>query len=237
MTWVLLMKSALFAELRMWHSKDGTRFAGEYVAERLDRYYFRDQNGETRTIAVDDLVPNDEKYIRTLVPPDMDVRFRKKEFIPQGQYADPDTTVIDGTLTITKTSRKPFLGKLHGELYYVGEEVATDHYMILAKNKFSLAFPDSDEREPVNEIRLTAEARVYEEYNRMGLRGREYDGYAAVIFSTSGELVLFETDLHWLTEEKLEAFRELEEFNFFREDCKKTNVPRPQYYRSRGYKS
>lgn len=228
-----LLQTVSFGEMRIWHSIDGTRFVGEYEAERLDRYYFRDENGKTRTIPVKDLVPNDERYIRTIVPPEIKVDFRKKAYIPQGTYADKDVTVIDGQLEIRKIGRKPFYGKLRGELCYVGEEVATDHYMMLAKKKFSVEFPDSEN--PTVDITLRAEARVYEEYNHIQMRGRNYEGYAVFIFSSTGELIAFDTDLSWLTKENLEAFRQLDEFNFFNESCQKQRVPRPKYYVSRGY--
>lgn len=228
-----LLQTVSFGEMRIWHSIDGTRFVGEYETERLDRYYFRDEDGKTRAIPVKDLVPNDERYIRTIVPPEIRADFRKKEYVPQGTYADKDVRVVDGTLKVKKVSRKPFYGKLKGELVYVGAEVATDHLMILAKKKFTVAFPESED--PEVEVQLQAEARVYREYNHVQVRGRKYGGYVALLFSQTGELIAFETDLSWLTKENLEAFRKLEEFNFFDESCKKTRVPRPDYYVSRGY--
>lgn len=234
---LLLFQVPLFAEMRMWRNIDGTGFVGEYVTERLDRYYFQDKDGETQIIPVKSLVPNDEKYIRTIIPPKIEIRFKKNEYIQQGEYADADMTIIEGLLEITKVSRQPFYGKFNGELYYIGDEVATDDHMILAKNKFVVQFPEEDEKNPTVKVRLQAEARAYHEYNGIQVRGRSFGGYVAVLFSSTGEIMEFKTNINWLTDNKIEAFLQLEEFNFFNEDCQKRPVPRMKNYKGRRFMS
>ena len=230
---LFLLPVWLVAEMRLWRSKDGECFNGEYVTERLDRYYFRDLDGKTRIVPVEDLCLNDVKYIQTLAPPKMRLTCRVQKNSPEGRYADPDTEIIEGTLVVEKTGRQPFDGTLTGEVYLIGDEVATDHYKMLAKKKFTFKFPEG--KKPSFEIKLSGNARVYEEYNGLGIRGREYEGYVAVIFSPTGDVAEFKTDINWMTLEKLEALRQLELFNFFNEKCQKTAVPRlkyvPRWYR------
>lgn len=230
---LFLLQAPLFAEMRMWRGIDGTAFMGEYLTERLGRYYFKDEDGKTRNILAKDLSPLDRKYIQSVIPPKVKFLFKKKEYTQEGTYADKDTKIIEGVLTITKASRQPWSGKLDGALYYIGDEEATDDYRTLAKKKFVLQFPNLDEKDPTVVVKLQAKARVYEEYNYIQIRGSSYEGYLVVLISSDGEVVEFDTDIRWLTEDKIDAFLQLKEYEFFDEDCKKRPVPRPDNYTGR----
>ena len=109
--------------------------------------------------------------------------------------------------------------------------MATDDYMMLAKKSFPIRF--SDDGGSTVEVEMVAKARVYDEVNRLEVRGRNYEGYLLVVLDPDGEILELKTNLNWLDDDKLEAFRRFKVFNFFNEDCKKVSTPRPRYYNDR----
>ncbi len=229
----ILLAGGVFSETRVWQTLDGRSFIGEFERQDSKKLYFRDENRDIQIVSATNLIPSHLRYIRTQIPPEIALSFRAKKSVPKGVYADKDVTIIDGTARITNASRYPFEGELRGELYFVGKEVATDIYMMLAKEQFVIRFPDT--KKQVFEYKMSAKARVYLEFNFFEMRGRDYDGYLLVVLGPSGEILETKTDLKWLKDDNIDRFRTLEVFNFFREDCKKRSVPRPKYYNSRGF--
>ncbi|MBI9021235.1 MAG: hypothetical protein JEZ10_08290 [Verrucomicrobia bacterium] len=231
---VVLLHGAAFAEIRVWHDKDGNYFEGEFVREQLGKVYFKDTSRQTRSIEVTNLAPQSLGYIRTMIPPELEIDFSKNEKNKErNENASPQDqiVVVTGTVKISPAGRTSFEGILRGELYLVGAEVATDDYMMMAKESFPIRFPA--ERNPSVEFTMSAIARVYEEYNGSQTRGRNYEGYVVVILGPNGDVIKTETNLSWLDDEEFEAFRKLPVRSFFDEDCRKRSVPRPNYYEGR----
>jgi hypothetical protein len=234
----ILLMSAVFsgtvsAEMRVWQTADGRSFKAEFLREKFGLFYFRDENQQIQKVTVTDLVPSHVRYIRTMIPPEITLSYRKKMYKEKGRNADQDVTLVDGTVKITKSGTTPFEGVLSGELYFVAKEVATDHYMMLARKKFAIRFPKG--KNQAFEFTMSARTRVYNEYNNLQTRGRNYEGYLLVVTSPSGDILGIKTDLGWLDEDKIPTLRRFDVFNFFDKDCRKKSVPRPKYYSGRGF--
>ena len=223
-----LLQGVSFAEMRAWHCNDGTLIQGEYIGRPAQGLFsFRSPSGEIQLIAATNLVANQLKYIQDKIPPKIEIQFRKKLNKEKGTYADPDKTLINGTLRIRKIGRDPFGGTLQGELYYIAKEVATDDHMMLAVGKFPIRFPDTEDQ--TVEFSMSAETRKYDEVNAIEIRGRNFEGYLAVVLGPSGEVLATQTDLKWLDAEEVKTMRTFHSFTFFDESCRKKSTPRMQY--------
>lgn len=229
-TLILLCGSA-FSEMRVWREVSGESFVGEYVREKFEKFYFKDTEKQVRTVDASQISPIDLKYIRTMIPPKITVSLKKKsdrvELLPEAITGEMDERIFDITVNISirKTSPAPFEGVLRGELYLVGQEVATDHHRMLLKNVFPIMFPKDGK--PIFEYTAIGRARMYMEYGGEEMRGNEYEGYALFIYGADGKMMELQTDLEVLKDEtKIDTFRQLRENWFFKENCKKSSVPR-----------
>lgn len=221
------------AEMRVWQTEEGRSFKGEYLREQFGLFYFRGEDKQIQKVSVTNLIPSHVRYIHTMIPPKMMLSFRRNLSQEEGRYADPDVRLVDGIAEIKKISRKPFEGVLSGELYIVAKEVATDDYVMLVKKKVAVRFPVT--KNPTVEIKFSARTRVYEEYNKIETRGRNYEGYLLVVTDPSGEILEMKTNLSWLDKEELSTFRRFNVFTFFNEECREQSVPRPKHYTGRGF--
>ncbi len=141
--------------------------------------------------------------------------------------ADDVVDVVTATLTISKISAAPFNGTLQGEIYIVGKEAEADEFKLMHKRTFPVRFPPG--KKSSVEVAASTVLRTYPSWNQIEIRGQEYGGYVAVVLDTQGNVLEMESDLSWLTEEKLSAFRNLEVLYWFDEDCKKRTPSRPQH--------
>lgn len=221
------------SEMRIWQAKDGSRFKAEYIREHLGKYYF-DTGRSTVSVAVTNLIPDDVTYIRTMIPPKIDVRVATKTKDEEGEWKDDYVKITTATVDIKKRSDHPFEGVLRGELYLVGKEIATDDYVLVAKNGFPIKF-SSDDGKPEFEYSTSVSVRGgYTDYDEE-TRGRYYKGYLLVVLGPNGDVIDTKTDLRWLTEDKVDKLRQFNVFNFFDENCRKRSVPRAQRHSSWSY--
>lgn len=237
---LLFICGAASADMRVWRDKSGTSFVGEFIREKFDKFTFKDQDKKVHTILISDMSDNDLTFIRTMVSPSVTVEVKIKREVAEfcaeafnGGAGDISLVEIFSTVTVKKKSPTPFEGILKAEFYLVGDEVMTDHHKMLKTDIFAVRFPNNTKDPFVFES--MAEAFEYEEYGDIGQRGNQYGGYALFVYAPDGSLLASDTNLGYLKDpEAVENFRKLRVGEFFKDNCKKTSVPRPpdhEYYR------
>lgn len=214
---ILFMGTSVFAESRLWKDTDGNEYQAEYVRELFDKVTLKTDDGKEVRLPVEDLSEHDQKYLRVMVPPNMEIDFSKSTYIkakPQemGDLDKDTVTVFSSQLTITKDSNRPFTSRLEAELFLIGEEVVMDEYKILlSKTDSSFLLPQEKGESHVFKT-APIELQVYTEYDN-SRRGPVFIGYLVVIKDWQGNTVKVQTDIPWL-EDKVDELRTLYERGF-----------------------
>jgi hypothetical protein len=237
----LLRADFAYAEMRVWEDSAGKQVKAEFVRELFGSVELRRPDGSLHSIPVENLSALDIKYLRTRIPPEveLEVRTQKRAKERSGnatraefeQFSD-EIYIVTATVRIRQTSSAEFDGILRAEVYLIGEEVATDHYRLSGKGASQVRFTEENKRE--YEFEVSADFRVYEEYNRLQTRGAEYAGYMVVVVDPMGNILNTQTDLSWIEgEDEINNLRKFHVDTFFDETIRKRSVPRPLYYDSR----
>ena len=212
---VLMLGLPTFSEVRIWNDKNGNSYEAEYVKELFDKLTLKTTDGREVRVPIEDLSEHDQKYLRVMVPPNLELDFTKKTRIkpkpPEMGDLDHDVvTILTGKATITKDSKRPFTSGLKAELYLFGEEVAESKYKILlSRTEDSFLLPEK-KGDSVELKTKPIELQVYTEYDGITRRGPVYIGYLIAIFDRQGNVVHVKTDITWLSgEEKVEQVRAL----------------------------
>lgn len=231
---VLMLNGHAYSEMRIWHIKSGVYFEGEFERESLGKFYFSQGKGK-KSISVDEanLVAKDLEYIRTMIPPKISIKVSSKTSAASGTYADPNEEVTTTDLTISKVSKEEFKGVLRAEFYMVAKEVAGPEHVVVGKEIFPVKFPDDGNED--FEYSMTVRTSQYADRIGDVERGRNYEGYAVFVFGPGGKILGMKTDLGWLDDEKIEAFRQFDVMSFFDDECRRKSTPRPPYTASRDY--
>lgn len=233
-----------FAEFRTWQDIKGNKYDAEFVHELFDKVTLRDAKGKEYRIAVEDLSDHDQKYLRVMVPPELEIKFSKKTDLkpkPWELYnSDNDTTyIIRPEVEIHKLSRRPFTSGLRAELFIVAKELDGENYILLSKTDASFLLGDQNDNTYIMKAD-PVEVMVFTEYNQQR-RGWEYSGHLVAVSDSRGNVVQTDTDIDWLTADKVENLRELylrgkasiHSRHFDKETVQKAPVPRPDYYTAR----
>jgi len=236
----ILLYGPVCSEMRIWEDRDGNRYKAEFVREFFNKLTIRDVNGKEYRFTVDDLSEHDQKYIRVMVPPVMEIGFLKKTRIkpkpPELSDDDNDTiTILSAAVAIAKKSKRPFTSRLTAEVYLIAGEVDGENYVLLDRFESGFLFAQEDIHEFKTEpIEVTA----YTEYTNQR-RGEEFLGYLVAVSDARGNIVQISTDIDWLSD-KVKRLRDLylrgrasRYIRHFNRDVQKTEVPRPVYYSSR----
>lgn len=224
---VCVIGATAFAEMRIWHTKDGSRFEAEFLREKPGKIFLKGIDKQNFTLAITNLVANDIKYIRTQVLPEVAIQFsktiRERERSDYARQTD-NAMEVTAEVLVQRTSRALFDGQLKGEVYLIAKEVATDDYRLFSKKGFVVRF-DGESREFTFETK--AVVINYEEYTTEQ-RGAIYEGYVVILFDLQGKPMASDTNLAWMDEPRIEALRTLPVPAFFDQMCNKRAVPRPR---------
>lgn len=221
--------------MRVWEEKSGLQIKAEFVREIFGEIELRRPDGSLYSIPWENLSALDAEYVRTVIPPEVQLTVRKNEkakvrnekFVRAGD----SMTTITIDVTVRKKSREPYNGVLRAEVYIVGQEVATDDYRLLGKSTSKVLF--TDENRGLYSFSTSADSHVYEEYNEIETRGAEYAGYLVVVVDSAGNKLAVEKNLSWLEDDDVDKLRRFYIGAFFDETCRKRSVPRPKYYEDR----
>ncbi len=194
---------SVFSEMRVWKDKAGKTYEAEYVRELFDKLTLKTAGGKEIRLPVKDFSEHDQKYLRVMVPPNLEIDFSKKTSIKPKPIEmfdqDNDTvTILSTTVKIIKDSKRPFTSGLKAELFLIAEEVAETQYKILL-TKTDRSFLLPEEKGDSYEFKTKPiELQVYTEYDESSRRGPVFVGYFIVVTDKQGNVVQEKTDVLWL---------------------------------------
>lgn len=231
------------AEIRTWTDVKGKEYQAEFLRELFDKVTLRDAQGKEYRVAVEDLSEHDQRYLRVMVPPQIEIAFTRKVeqmTVPWDLWHEDNAvmTKVSGEIAIQKLSKRPFTSRLSAEVYLVAKEVDGDNFVLLGKTDSSFLF--TDDAQNVHKFKAEpVSTRVYNEYNGVQRRGEAYAGYLVVVSDARGDIVGTKTDLgDWIkVPETIVNLRELSVrgaasvySRHFDKTGKKTEVTRPKPY-------
>lgn len=237
----LLYGSIAVAEMRVWEDTSGKQVKARFDRELFGSVELRRPDGSLYSIPLENLSPQDLRYLRTRIPPEIEIEVRtlkrekernknatRSEF---EQFSD-EIEVVTANVLIRQKSSADFEGALRAEIYFIGREVATPEiYRLSAKSTAQVRLTEENQRKFA--FGSSADFRIYEEYNK-DTRGADYVGYLVVVLDAMGKKLKTRTNVSWLDEdEKIDALRKFYVDAFFDANCRKRSVPRPSYYDAR----
>lgn len=192
-------------ELRVWEDVDGNRFEGRFLRELFGRLSIEAEDGSTRTFELKKLSELDQKYLRVMVPPEMQTEVRTKSIpAPPRPATDRQEVFYDdhqATVLITKKSQRPFTSRLKVEIFMVAEEIEGDHYILLDRTEKEILLPTiSKGAEFEFKSRIVRTMRFRGAISEQ-IKGEEFCGYLLVISTMQGDIVLTKSNLPALFED------------------------------------
>ena len=231
----LIITTAESYQMRVWEDVNGLQIKGKFIREIFGSIEIRRPNGELHSITIEELSAEDLTYVRTLIPPEVEILVRSSESAKERNeefiWANDKVTVVSANVEVRKKSRSPYQGTLKAEIYLIGKEMVTGAYTLAGMATSRVHF--TDENKGRYTFKTSAIYRVYEEYNELEIRGASYEGYLVVVVDPQGNKIATETDLSWLLDENINKIRNFYVGIFFNENCNKRSVPRPKYYDGR----
>lgn len=231
------------AELRTWQDNAGHKYEAEFVRELFDQVTLQDAAGKEYRIAVEDLSEHDQKYIRVMVPPPLEINVKTSIVHKPSPWDlfnedNPIILSITGQIAVQKTSRRPFTGGLTAEFYLIGRDIDAKTHVLLNKTEAPILFTEQNSGQCVFKSD-TAETRIFTEDNKFQRRGEEYVGYLLVIADANGKVLDTRSNVgDWITDPNtVAALRELAirgaasvRSRYFDKTGHKAEVPRPKPY-------
>ncbi|MGE4489726.1 MAG: hypothetical protein AB7E95_09300 [Kiritimatiellales bacterium] len=231
---IFLVNCSAVAAERAWAKKDGTSFKAEFVKEIFGSAMFKTSDGGKLFVDISDLSQTDVTFIHTMVPPKVEISFSKRSGLKERSIFardEDEIEIVTGAVSVRKVSKAPYEGKVTVEVFMIGREIATPEvYYLLDRKRETFIF--DEEKKNIHVFEVPVEVRWYREYNNQS-RGRKFAGYVAIVTDSNGVDFGFSSDLDWITEDKVESLRKLRAHNFLSKRCRKTSVPRPDYYTER----
>lgn len=229
---VMLLAAAVFPELRIWRDQAGRQVRGSFSKMIGNDVMVVSPAGKKIYLPFSSLSQGDRDYLSDRLVPETEIRFLKKsapKVRSKNALANDYVTIVTGVVEVQSKDKTPN-DALRAEAYMVGRERASGKYKLIRKASSVLEF--TEENNYRVQFRMVGESRYYEEYN-YEIRGVEYVGYVVFVLNRQNEIVNHDTSLPWLTNDRFNAFRRLQTWDFFAENCQRVSTPRPAYTENR----
>ena len=185
-------------EVRVWETANGDQFKGRFVREVLDKLIIEKEDGTTETVEVEDLSELDQKYARTMVPPELDAKVSRKS--RQGRkrpdsYSNMPIIINDYTISVElkKKSQRPFTSRLKAEIFMIAEENISGNYVLMHKTDAEFLFPLKKKNAVVELTTPPVRMKIYPGGFLGGMGpgtriGQDYAGYLLVVSTLQGDI-------------------------------------------------
>lgn len=247
LTLVFVAQAGSAYEVRVWEDVDGNKFEGRFYREIFGKLTIEAEDGTQKTFELEELSELDKKYVRTMVPPELEAKVsRKTRQLPGRENPRRMVTNFRYKLFVElkKKSQRPFTSRLKAELFMIAEENIEDDYCLIHKTTAEFILPIKKKNATVELESPWVPMRLWQgtgqSYGNAARLGMDYAGYLLVISTMQGEICLTDTSLgssfnRWI--EQPETIRNLQDLwvqgrgswlsRLFDKTGSKVPVPRP----------
>lgn len=242
---ILMLGQIAASEMRTWVTTNGVSYTAEYVVDLFDKVTLRDAEGKEVRIPVGAFSEFDQKYMRVMVPPEMEIKFDvKRNEIPPPKAIGlrfNRRESIDARVTVRKVSNRLFTSSLNLEIFLVGTAFENESYILLSKSDFKFLFGldfDSTREFKLDQFIVSD----FIDDTHIDHRGEKYLGYLAVITDARGNIVKTQSDIgDWIRDPSvIDELRNLSvrgvtsiRSRYFDKTGRKVPPPRTRYYTER----
>lgn len=231
-------------ELRVWEDVDGNQFEGRFLRELFGKLTIEAEDGTRKTYRLEKLSELDQKYLRVMVPPDMNVEIRSthRSIPPPPMLRYPREYIRDdyyATVLITKKSQRPFTSRLKAEIFLIAEEVEGSNYVLMGRTEKTFLMPTISKGATVELRSNVVRTETFRDVMSGALKGEEFSGCLLVISTLQGDLVHTKSTLSPSWFEDPEVIKNLRELSItgapsvcsrhFDKTGKKVPPPRPPH--------
>jgi len=171
------------AESRIWTDKLGNKIEAEFICMSMGRAVIKGNNGKEYKPQFDSLSEIDQQYLQSIIPPEIDIAFSKK----QDRRTGSRIMSMRGKVTLTKTNKMPYDGELHAIFYMFGENDYLHEYIILDRTESTFDF-----KETKTHLIRGNFFRMYDVNS--GNRGVEYKGFLVVVLNADNQVVALKSN-------------------------------------------
>jgi hypothetical protein len=229
---LMLLAGSVLAEMRIWRDQLGRQYTGEFSKMIGKDVMVVSPSGEKTYLPFSNLSQGDVDYLSDILVPETEITFLKKsasKVRSKNALATDHVSIVTGLVQVQSKDKTPN-DALRAEAYMVGKEKQSGKYKLISKASSGLKF--AEENNYRSQFQLQGESRDYLEYNN-DIRGVEYAGYVVFVLNRQNEIINYATNLPWLTKDKFEIFRQLQDWYFFSDSCTRVSTPRPAYSENR----
>jgi hypothetical protein len=200
-------------EMREWEV-NGKMVRGRFERELFGKLTIVDEEGNETRFEVAELSDKDKKYVRVMIPPEIEVVARTKDRQlprrPMALYRDDIEKVHSVTATISKKSQRPFTSRLNIEIFLIAEEVDGDNYILLARFDDDFLLLDEKDHQYIYQSK-PVQTTQFTDIGSDDRKGELFKGYVLIITSMQGDVLVTQSNLpSWMQEPKfLDKMREL----------------------------
>lgn len=167
--------------MRVWEDRKGNVLEAEFKGAVSGKVMLRDRNGKDYKLSISGLSEKDQKYIQTMMPPKIEIKFSKKQDRKNNSY----TVEMLGQVTLTKTSRMPYSSQLKATLFMIGEDSYDDEYIMMDKTEYEFNFKTEKTHS------FSGKKFKMQHYRYSGSDdGVEYKGYLVVVYDKLGNALV-----------------------------------------------
>jgi len=188
-------------DIRIWEDVDGNQFEGRFYREIFDKLTIEDEEGNQKTFEVEDLSELDKKYLRTIVPPELEAKVsRKTRQLPGRENPRRQVTNFRYKIFIEvkKKSQRPFTSRLKAEIFMIAEENTESEYCLINKTTAEFILPLKKKNTVIEMESPWVPMRIWEgvgAWPRGARLGMDYAGHLLVISNMQGDICLTDSNL------------------------------------------
>lgn len=239
---VSVAQAGMSYEIRTWEDVSGNQFEGRFYREIFGKLTIEAEDGTQKTFELEDLSELDKKYVRTMVPPELEAKVsRKTRQLDTRENSRRMVTNFKYQLFVElkKKSQRAFTSRLKAEIFMICEENIENEYVLMHKTTAEFILPITTKNATVELESPWVPMRIWQgvgAWSGAARLGQDYAGYLLVISTMQGDICYTDTSLRpWIEDPQvIENLRDLWVqgagswlSRLFDENGEKVPVPRP----------
>lgn len=185
-TFVFSVLWSATADMRIWRDKKGNAIEAELVTMNAIQVVLRGQDGKTFKFHPSKLSEDDQKYLKTAFPPEMDIEFKKKS----NRNKQSSSVTISSEISLTKKEQRAYDKSMKVVLIIIGKSRGHDDYVVLDRVESSFNFKTKPSFNlKGNTFVMALPSKYIDSNGKKHESGIDYKSYLAVVLDDKGNIV------------------------------------------------